>query len=135
MGTKPLPYRTNCFCSYPRGLTYPPQYKEQPRSMPSYMYAVKEHHLTNRKNTRVDKVLSSKTKERETTSAKEQKSTVPSTRNLQARVALFAPLERGNVLALIETFRLGGGRKDDDTDEKNETKFLHFYRCLARKKK
>ena len=56
----------------------------------------------------------------------------PSTRNLQTRVALFAPLERGNVLALIETFRLGGGRKDDGTDEKNKKKFLHF---VLRKKK
>ena len=94
--------------------------------MPSYMYAVKEHHLDKQKKY-TDKVLSSKTKERETTSAKEQKSTVPSTRNLQARVALFAPLERGNVLALIETFRLGGGRKHDD--EKNEIKILHFVLC------
>jgi hypothetical protein len=65
MGTKPLPYRTNCFCSYPRGLTYPPQYKEQPRSMPSYTYAVKEHHLDKQKKY-TDKVLmSSKTKQRE----------------------------------------------------------------------
>ena len=44
--------------------------------MPSYMYAVKEHHLDKQKKY-TDKVLSSKTKERErereTTSAKEQK--------------------------------------------------------------
>jgi hypothetical protein len=106
--------------------------------MPSYTYAVKEHHLDKQKKY-TDKVLmSSKTKqrERETSSAKEQKSSAPSTRNLQTRVALFAPLERGNVLARIETFRLGGGWKDDDgtDDEKNlEKKFLHFI-CFAQKK-
>ena len=141
MGTKPLPYRTNCFCSYPRGLTYPPQYKEQPRSMPSYTYAVKEHHLDKQKKY-TDKVLmSSKTKQRERhhprKNKREQRSRsrrAPSTRNLQTRVALFAPLERGNVLARIETFRLGGGWKDDGTDEKNlEKKFLHF--IVLRKKK
>ena len=36
-------------------------------------------------------------------------------------------------MALIETFRLGGGRKDDD--EKNEIKILHFCFVFARKKK
>ena len=37
-------------------------------------------------------------------------------------------------MALIETFRLGGGWKDDGTDEKNlEKKFLHF--IVLRKKK
>ena len=102
--------------------------------MPSYMYAVKEHHLDKQKKY-TDKVLSSKNKrEREKQHPrKNKKSTAPSTRNLQARVALFAPLERGNILALIETFRLGGGRKDDD--EKNEIKILHFCFVLCAKKK
>jgi len=81
--------------------------------------------------------MSSKTKERERERQhhprKNKKGSAPSTRNLQTRVALFAPLERGNVLARIETFRLGW--KDDGTDdEKNlEKKFLHF--IVLRKKK